>query len=445
MEKAIVPSEFKVGYNNRHDTYNGKLGYMIYANKADGTFGQQTSFDNWINKGMPVETLKNDYMLGFVLNKGMMNRYRFGASARFRVFHPHGFEFEISLENLSMILAYTTVSAGDINVPCRIGWVGKNCILMPKMDLGKAFEIEEKNIGKEAEKQKEKEDKKKQEGKPIPLRSLIDGKIVENKNGERFYISKPTYTNQKKELKQTFAYCRESELKDGEKLYNLVLQQDVKLQERFFYPLNGVTGKALTQEEVSGFYSFVEAKDLTSSEAKQYEYYLNNLTPFFKNDFVPKSFDGSMEKFKKLMNLSFDDNRNYYNHDNNSMNKTMGHIVKRDDIAYLITTYQSAFNGASYGNRLVKETEQFYLVGEKDYNYGFNAANLMMIPIVNLLTNELESKNIVVSIGGRREKGITEEMWNQGFADFNRRFHKLNDAEIEIVKRNLLIATDFES
>lgn len=438
MEKVIVPSEFKVGYNKRQGTYNGKLGYMVYANKPDGSFGQQKSFDDWIDKSMPVETLKNDYMLGFVLNKGMLNHYRFGASARFRVFHPHGFEFEISLENLSMLLAYTTISIGDINLPCRIGWMGKNCVLIPKIDLKKEFEIEEKNIGEKTEKQKEKEEMRKKSGKPIPLRSLIDGRIVENKNGERFYIHKPTHS--KNVLKETYMYKEIG--KDD--LFGL-MYQDGEKYERFFYPLNGANGVSLKKEDLENFCNFVNLDELTEKEKKQYNYYIYNVTPFFEKSFVFKNFDSDANEFKNLFMLGKKEARNYVQFMKKAANKTWGQVVKKDNVAYLIASYQDIFDNNLHRYNKVgsQKTSQFYLAGEKTFDYMLYSSNITLIPIINLETKDFVKDHIVVSVGKEKKSLKTVvSVWDEAFDEFKKQFEPLTDEELKLIQNSILVATD---
>ncbi len=140
--KLVVPNEIRYGLQERHDTFTKKLGFMIYANKSNGTYGQQVSFDGWRDKKITPQDIGNEYQLGFVLNKGHLNKYHFGASAKFRVFHPEGFEFEISLENLSLLLDNSIISYGEIQVPCCIAWEGSNVYLLPKVDMKDKVEIE---------------------------------------------------------------------------------------------------------------------------------------------------------------------------------------------------------------------------------------------------------------------------------------------------------------
>lgn len=296
--KITIPSEFKVGFVERRDTFSGKLGYMIYMNKPDGTYGQEKSYESWRNKFIPEKFLKNDYQLGFVLNKGRLNHYRFGSSAKFRVFHPEGFEFEISLENLSLILSYTNISAGEINVPCCIGWYGKNCYLMPQIDLSKEIQVEHQNISEKKEQAEEKKKIKVNNNKPIPKRSLVGGRIVENTKGERFYISKMTYTNR----------------------YDLLLTPKFLGKDNNVVPctpdaptlMYSLTKFCQKVSEDDVFIKFVEKKDLTVDEQNFLTKYLLEDVIVFEKNKVLKPFKFLTEYIKQsyvMLNSGLKKNR----------------------------------------------------------------------------------------------------------------------------------------
>jgi hypothetical protein len=324
MQKVIVPNEFKVGFVNRNDTFSGKLGYMIYGNREDGTYGQQKSYDGWRDKSIEEKFIKNQYQLGFVLNKGRLNHYRFGASAKFRVFHPEGFEFEISLENLSLILGYTTVSSGEINLPCCIGWIGKNCYLIPQIDLNKELEIIHENIEeKQIEGEKLKKIKEeKNAGKPIQKRSLVGGRIVETKDGERFYISKLNYSNQRNVKLR--ASVLDSIVNDYYKLRKVETKDNVIAM----FSLSKAYGKVKAD---TVFVKFVEQSDLSVDEEGLFLKYSQEDVIFFNKDFVFKKFNIFNEEeindtFNNLMGMK---NGRYYE------GKLMsGHFVKKNGVLY---------------------------------------------------------------------------------------------------------------
>lgn len=286
----VVPSEFKVGYQSRNDTFSKFLGYMIYANKSDGSYGQQKSFDQWIEKKYTPKIINNHPRLGFVINKGLLNKYHFGASAKFRVYHPEGYEFEISLENLSMLLAYTDTSCGEIKSPCTIGWQGTNVFLIPEVqNINTIVNIKYYDVTQVQQKAKNKLDKINNNGKALSKRVLTTGKIVENKSGQRFVICAPTST-QKEEDFPTIPLITTEILKD-EKIFSIInpfYQNDGYNKifksydeiSKFFYPLNKIDNK-LNADMMDDFVKILTKDDLTPSELNALKQLKETTVPFY--------------------------------------------------------------------------------------------------------------------------------------------------------------------
>ena len=63
-----VPKKIKVGFNNRNDTYTGKLAYIIYYDEK-GKLRKETSWNSWRDKSIDPEEYDNEPTSGFVLNK----------------------------------------------------------------------------------------------------------------------------------------------------------------------------------------------------------------------------------------------------------------------------------------------------------------------------------------------------------------------------------------
>ena len=69
MKNSIfVPKTINVGYQNRSDTYTGKLAYVIYTD-GKGVLRKQASWDSWRDEDIPPNTYDNVPTSGFVLNK----------------------------------------------------------------------------------------------------------------------------------------------------------------------------------------------------------------------------------------------------------------------------------------------------------------------------------------------------------------------------------------
>lgn len=113
--QLLIPQELSVGFQNRPDTYTGKLGYIIYKD-AKGVLRKQTSWDSWRNKSIEPVCCKNEPTEGFVLNRDVGGgRAHHGWDTRLekvRVWDPRGWEFEISIPNLLNIMRDCACSPG---------------------------------------------------------------------------------------------------------------------------------------------------------------------------------------------------------------------------------------------------------------------------------------------------------------------------------------------
>lgn len=132
-ERLNIPQTLKVGFNERGDTYTGKLAYVTYVN-AKGEIAKQVSWNGWRNKNIDVETYDNEPMEGFVLNKhagGYKSGWNFRQS-KCRVYDPRGFEFEITIENLLFILQECTSTRGKgLEGKFVYAWSGPDLVLLP--------------------------------------------------------------------------------------------------------------------------------------------------------------------------------------------------------------------------------------------------------------------------------------------------------------------------
>lgn len=416
MYEVVVPNEFKVGFVNRRDTFSGKLGYMIYANKEDGTFGQQKSYDGWRDKSIEERTLNNQFLPGFVLNKGRLNHYRFGASAKFRVFHPEGFEFEISLENLSLILGYATISSGEINLPCCIGWIGKNCYLIPKVDLSSEMKIIHQNIAEKQEKAEEKRKEKAEKftGKPIPKRSLIGGRIVETESGERFYISKVTHSNRKDVMLQ--ANLVKKYAPDTYLINKIEPRDDVTAM----FSLSNMYGKRKNNDE---FIKIVEYKDLAPEEEALFQKYCVE-----ENIYFSEGFEFKAQSFEKVLleetynNLSKNDMGKYSN-----KRYIINHFLKKNNVVYAIGRKINYYS--FYQSMTEKDT---VVLGEKDL-YG-NMNGFWFLPIMSL-----DVKNKVFDF---TQYMINTKNHKKEFVDLvNENFQELTSEDLDIIKQNALFVS----
>lgn len=130
--KMYKPDRINVGYQNRSDTYTGKLGYIIYFDE-DGKLRKETSWENWRNADIPNTIFDNEPTEGFVLNRSGGGRPSWSDRKAFvRVYDPRGFEFEIDIANLMYILECCPVGKGKVLEGKLVYvWDGKELVLLP--------------------------------------------------------------------------------------------------------------------------------------------------------------------------------------------------------------------------------------------------------------------------------------------------------------------------
>lgn len=131
----FVPKKINVGFQNRKDTYTGKLAYVIYYDQK-GKLRKETSWNDWRNKDIPNEIYNNEPMEGFVLNKkvgGVEESWGWDVRKTYtRIYDPRGFEFEITVPNLLWILENVDCTRGKgLEGQFVYGWDGTELVLVP--------------------------------------------------------------------------------------------------------------------------------------------------------------------------------------------------------------------------------------------------------------------------------------------------------------------------
>lgn len=134
MKSSIfIPKTINVGYQNRSDTYTGKLAYVIYYDEK-GKLRKEASWNSWRDEKIPNEEFDNVPTSGFVLNK-KVGDYDSGWNHRHaycRIYDPRNFEFEITIENLLYILENAnSIKGKGLEGEFVYGWDGKDLVLMP--------------------------------------------------------------------------------------------------------------------------------------------------------------------------------------------------------------------------------------------------------------------------------------------------------------------------
>lgn len=131
-DQLYIPNTITVGFQERNDTFTGKLAYVIYTDHA-GKLRKEGSWNNWRNKKFEPVTVDNTPQSGFTFNKGVKrdNYWRGSGRSMFRIWDPRDFEFEITVDNTIGVLMHSDVSKRDIVEQCVYAWWGTELVLLP--------------------------------------------------------------------------------------------------------------------------------------------------------------------------------------------------------------------------------------------------------------------------------------------------------------------------
>lgn len=129
----FLPQKINIGYDERDDTYSGKLAYVICFDES-GKLKKEKSWEKWRDKKLGNDIYENVPTSGFVLNKkvGGYKSYWNIRQTMIRVYDPRGFEFEITPANLLYILENCTSTKGKgLEGEFVYGWEGTELVLVP--------------------------------------------------------------------------------------------------------------------------------------------------------------------------------------------------------------------------------------------------------------------------------------------------------------------------
>lgn len=129
----FIPEQLMVGFQNRKDTFTGKLAYVIYYDEK-GKLRKEHSWQNWRDRNIDPQELVNEPTTGFVLNKKVGGYcYHYDPRQTYvRVYDPRGFEFEITVPNLLWILENSDCIKGKgLAGEFVYGWDGAELLLVP--------------------------------------------------------------------------------------------------------------------------------------------------------------------------------------------------------------------------------------------------------------------------------------------------------------------------
>lgn len=128
-----IPKTITAGYQNRKDTYSGRLAYIIYTDDK-GVLRKEKSWSSWRDKDIPTTVDNNEPHSGFFLNKhvgGYVDHWL--RQSYIRVYdRTFDLEFEITLSNLNYILSTCSWNpAKGLEGDFVYAWYGTDLWLLP--------------------------------------------------------------------------------------------------------------------------------------------------------------------------------------------------------------------------------------------------------------------------------------------------------------------------
>lgn len=127
-----IPEILKVGFQNREDTFDGKLSYIIYFDEK-GKLRKESSWLGWCHKSIPSLEIKNEVFKNPTLNKSIQRYgYNFGSGRNMlRIYDPRGFEYEISISNFVGISQYCDMLKSELVGEFVYAFEDGDLILLP--------------------------------------------------------------------------------------------------------------------------------------------------------------------------------------------------------------------------------------------------------------------------------------------------------------------------
>lgn len=291
MNNIFIPKKIRVGYQDREDTYTGKLAYVIYYDEKD-KIKKEASFKGWVQGD--VDEKENEPMTGYILNKGVQRYGHFNSSsAKLRIYDPRGFEFEISMSNFIEITKYSNILKQEIEQECVLGWEAGELVLIPtNSELYKQAQEYSNSLFK----------------LKIEKINLEVGKSYKTKTKNNLlYLGKFT-VNHIKTTYEGYGYPR-SELRNFE---NDVKKQDV------FFNLDCRMFDFSNKSTIIGIDNDIEHNE--TNDLLQYFHHFNGLNKVTNFSIVPVT-DPKFEKQKNTLIESYKKNKdekeiyNYYKED----------------------------------------------------------------------------------------------------------------------------------
>lgn len=137
LSSIKIPSKVYVGFQGRRSEDEVPLGFMTPYDETAAGKKRQATVDGWANgyghsKTFNSVIIDNEPMIGFKIGRAIRRSSRYsGTSTAVRIEDPRGFELEISIENLVMLMNRNIMEDCELMQECVWGRDGGKNVLLP--------------------------------------------------------------------------------------------------------------------------------------------------------------------------------------------------------------------------------------------------------------------------------------------------------------------------
>lgn len=136
LSKIKIPTQVYVGFQGRRSEDEVPLGFMTPYDTTQAGLKRQATVDSWADCGdektFNSVVLDNVPMIGFKLGRAIRRQREWGGNSTYvRIEDPRGFELEITIENMVMMMSHNIIEDGEIMQECVWGREGTKNILLP--------------------------------------------------------------------------------------------------------------------------------------------------------------------------------------------------------------------------------------------------------------------------------------------------------------------------
>lgn len=361
MQNLFIPKKLRVGFQERHDTYTGKLSYIIYYD-LDGNIKREKSWSGWCDSRLGSLEIDNIPQRGFIINKDVQRYGHFGSGRSIvRIYDPRDFEFEISVDNLMGILMHSDVSKRDIVEQCVFAWYGSELVLLPvnSVDYQASLEYtanQSKNIGKK-DMMEGYHYLSKKGGEDYLYIGYLDW--WEFKHDRSYETNVHTNTGKKHVFWNGHSFETKTLAVFSERVENSLDENYASMKENFFKTIHSQPIKALAIEpkkyKQKEYYNYhfcqLEGDMLYDLEARRYYYSNEETVPLQVRQMRKVTFNESLT-IHSMTNIYDAPNRYHYGHNKDMIHPLPAHLKSLEGETKLLKDWYDTLKNQHVGKLL---------------------------------------------------------------------------------------------